>query len=119
MYIYVVAFIAKVREVDPKKKHGTKVLSSSCAHVIQSADFSSCAGGRKRWSSLQLFSSRNMEITFTAKNKKVMVKCKQLLGKKRLHYVTNTTSALYNHLHRQHANTKLAKSQSDDKAERS
>lgn len=51
------------------------------------------------------FGAVEVDITF------IVVAWKDKLdpGRKRLHYVDNKTLALCNHLHRQHANAKLAK----------
>lgn len=73
-------------------------------------DFSSCEGGGKWWSSraIQLLRSGDINITFifiAEKNKSVMIKCNCMQHRN----TANTTPALCEHLHRQHANTELTK----------
>lgn len=42
------------------------------------------------------------------KDKSVVVKWKLHQAKKKPHYIANTLSTFYKHLHREHANAKLA-----------
>lgn len=63
-------------------------------------------------SDLQLLRSGDLDITFiftARKDKSVMATNKLRLGQTHPHNMANTPSALTEHLHRQHANKKLAK----------
>lgn len=46
-----------------------------------------------------------MGITFTF----IAQKDESAMGKQKMHYIANRNTALCKHLHKQHANTKLAK----------